>query len=217
MKPTSIFSLLALFFFLFAACNENEPKETTQPFPFLKVGNEWVWENFELDTNGEPLPSVFTTLRIDTMWHVDSPWANEVIYAMYDPDAGYWDDWVPIFGYNLLDSSWFDFARHWRWLYWNCHIGQQWNWGTDFLIFELISLSEIVEVPAGKFDCIKIKWWMKLDENVPNPPHRDGFIFLSRKFGLIKQTYNDIFSTIIDDELKVSEIYSIKQLISKNF
>jgi len=125
---------------------------------------------------------------------------------MYDEEL--WN-YQPIFGINLLDTSWFEGQfSHWRLLFWNCYIGQKWNYGTDFLNFEIVSLSEVVEVPAGKFDCIKIKWFQYTDSEYNTT--RNGYLFISKKYGIIKLISTPTFYEIQDG-------FSIKQLYSKNF
>jgi hypothetical protein len=144
-----IILIIATILLTVACSKDDEPKTPTvnnEPFTFLKVGNEWEYGYYNSDdellfTNKIKIVSkedgYFEVLQGDffyhSWWHIND------------------DDWYTRY-YDGTASSKFYIT-----LPKNCYVGQKWN---D--IFEVVSISETVVVPAGTFvSCIKVKTTQK--------------------------------------------------------
>jgi hypothetical protein len=58
------FLLLALATIVGCENTPTEPNRSTQPMMGLKVGNEWIWQSYGLDTAGRQIDIAYDTLRI---------------------------------------------------------------------------------------------------------------------------------------------------------
>ena len=138
------------------ACSkdENEPKTPTvnnEPFTFLKVGNEWV---YEIRDN----PNETTTISIvseendyfKVIYNItfEDEYPREFTYYWYTDSGNYWKN-------DILDVGMDGII----WLYKNSYVGQIWEPENSVICtIEVVSVSERVVVPAGTFNnCIKIK------------------------------------------------------------
>jgi len=196
---------------LFMACGkDNEPNPPTvnnAPITFVKLGNRWDYVVFE---NGINYGISTITLvseennRFGVLYNEDNNWCFTISTFWYG-DGEYWK----IYPHSLYVDTTASIQLH-R----NSYVGQKWTYKNILLgftelppietkteeIYEVLSVSETVTVPAGTFtNCIKIKYQIRYDYG-----QIDNWIYwIHKDFGLIKS---------VNVELGLE-----RQLHSKNF
>jgi len=188
--------LIVATFLLVVACSKddvNEPKDGNQlekNFPFLKIGNSWTYNFYEVDLDNGSIDSNTFTLslnRKDTM-----SFGYDTTYTVYYVTDGLKED---IFFIAANDSTLIGGISFWKpriefpdYLK-SYTVGQSWGYypnPDDYVSKTVISINETVTVEAGTFhNCIKIKR-IREDED-PNP----SFIWLRNDIGVIKIENNN--------------------------
>ena len=192
-------------------CSKDKPNNIIDPdkidengdgrgWEFLKVGNKWEYKS---TTDIVEYPQYIWTDEIEKIKKsFDYPNTDKIALEEHH----YWyvtDNAFYIDGWNIYN----DFPL----IYKNCKVGQTWyykfnneiglnNKIEDKITRTVLSINELVEVPAGTFDnCVKIRETVSRNNKI----YID--YYFSYKYGLIKKDDN------WDDERNIDE------LISKNF
>jgi hypothetical protein len=152
MKKAIVFILSLMFLFLNVLCNKNNPITGNEPFELipLKVGNTWIGTDTRYDSNG-----VVRSTAVKSIWvSADTILNGKKYFSLYykgEQSVG-----VP-------DSTLYAFAR-------NSDAGYSEKRRSNFdeeLIYgypysgrdsDIVSTSEAVTVPAGKFYCVVYKY-----------------------------------------------------------
>jgi len=137
---------------LFVSCNKDEditkPKICDTPITFLKVGAEWEYGHYFNHSDSFSY-SIKERIVSDTSNYYNVVWFTETqehyshSYQIIENDLWYRDsEWIPFF--KLLPQ--------------NIYVGLKWGELFSGGQFEILSINETVNVPAGTFyGCIKIK------------------------------------------------------------
>ena len=149
MKWLLCFLVLAL---LVAGCSEDNkgtsPTEVKQVWP-LKVGNEWVGENTEVDSAGNVLhmDTIVTAVSKDTLIGSER-WYIITVNGERDPE-------VPILT-SRSDGLWAGGPSGSLFFKYPAAVNDTFMAGNEIAVVE--SIHDTVTVPAGTFVCYNYKW-----------------------------------------------------------
>jgi len=134
---------------MFVACGGDDdttkPTTNNNPFPFLKVGNEWT---YELDNNPNDTVKYKIVSINSNILKIDCNYKNSIFTEYWYANANHWKK-------SILESGDGGFIL----LHRNYYVGQKWDINySGMKTGEVISVSETVTVPAGTFaNCIKVQ------------------------------------------------------------
>ena len=189
MKKTNLILILFLSMaVIFNACKKDDDKIAPVPIPtttiskpvnFMKVGNAWA---YEVTYEGE---QYVDSLKITAVQTIDTE-GKEMYTVIDDGDEGYW----------YLDNNYLSDDYLLKMINKNSKVGDvlEETGGTKR---EIISINEQVTVPAGTFNCVKIKITQYSDI---------VFCWIDRNNGIIKT-----------EEQFEDEVYYVSKLKWKNF
>ncbi len=141
---------------LFVACGKDDatkPNTNNAPFTFLKVGNEWEFGRYDVDTDTLVYINKLKVVSENNGYFKVIQNNNEDSYNYYfiDDNGWYINKTESEIGATFI-------------LPLNCYVGKMWDetyndYGVLYtIIYEIVSVSETVIVPAGTIkNCIKVK------------------------------------------------------------
>ena len=191
--------LVTVMMLLWVGCSDNDTTKPTvndEPFTFLKVGNEWEYENF----GGMP----------EDIWKIKIVSENNGYYILeYDDDES-------------DNAIWYSNGDYWKtfnddasigitMLYKNCYVGQRWDttasngYATSKVTKEVLSISEKVTVPAGTFTrCIKVK----VEENTKYTWNGEEFEIKILTYSYIHKNIGIVMMEVIEGPAPIKGVVS---------
>jgi hypothetical protein len=188
MKKITLLLLGIIILGTFNSCKKDSPAAAlTNPIPYVKVGHKWVYNV----TGG------FTGFSTITYEYTANNGEIYKMESMFDDTKGTDAFFYYVGGYINEYEAGSSRGANQQWLKWdNVKVGDKWTRVTadETYYHEVMSLDEVVTVPAGTFTCKKIK------------------VTFKNAFNEQEEYYNDTYGLIKEDDLMMST-----ELASKNF
>lgn len=177
--------------------NNNNPNPNPNPqgttFGFLKAGNEWKYNGTAYDT----VTGTDSTITNAFTMKITKDMGNNTfeMISYFDSSVGSFTDTAYIYRDNneiaVKDTT----GAKYTYLKANPVVNDSY-YGPDSTLITVMSVSETVVVPAGTFNCVKIK------EFEPMDPNEFQYTYIDKVQGIIKYVFYENNKLVTEMELK---------------